>query len=433
VAIADARAASSGSAAAGADPHPPVALYVHFPFCLSICPYCDFVVYAGKAARGPASRIDALVRGLVAEVGLRTPAARSALDSVYLGGGTPSLMSGAQVDQLLDAIDRSFGIASGAEITIEANPGPADRGDLAGFRAAGVNRLSVGAQSMDQAELRVLGRRHSRADVVETLAAARRAGFDSISLDLLYDLPGQTTDLWHRTLADALALEPDHLSAYALGLDGASTDVRSNASDDHLPLRPGARRWRAEARRAQDDDRAAEMYELADELLGAAGFGWYELSNWARPGRGSRHNLAYWTGAAYEAVGPGAHAYDGALTRRWNAANLDGYLAALAGGVLPPGASERLDSATAAAERAILRLRTVEGVAVAQDGDPTLRTALAWGRSVGLLEPTAVGGLRLTLKGRLLSNELFVRLLPGVASEAGLTAAVARVSASTPG
>jgi oxygen-independent coproporphyrinogen-3 oxidase len=379
----------------------PVALYVHFPFCLSVCPYCDFVVVAGRATRGPGNRIAAFVDALEQEIVLRAPLAPTPLASVYFGGGTPSLMSPAQVEQLLTAAERAFGISNGAEITLEANPGPADRGDLAGFRAAGVNRLSIGAQSMVGAELKSLGRRHTPADVGDCVSAARRGGFANISLDLLYDVPGQTTDSWRHSLADALALAPDHLSAYALTLDADHADA------DVLPISRGAARWRERVRVEQDEDRTAEMYVVADELLGSAGFEWYEISNWARRGFESRHNLAYWTSVAWAAVGPGAHAFDGVLTRRWNAARLDGYLAALTAGRLPPGGVEHLDPATAQAERIVLCLRTAAGVPA---GDIPV-DALGWGRSYGLVEAVE-GHVRLTIKGRLLSNELFARLLP---------------------
>ena len=395
---------------AGSASYAPVALYVHVPFCLSICPYCDFVVYAGPAARGPRSRVDTTVDALLTEIRLRAPDRPNALGSVYLGGGTPSLLSAAQVGRLLAAIDGTFGIATGAEITLEANPAQADRGDLAGFRAAGVNRLSIGAQSVDDTELRRLGRRHTAADVVSAVAEGRRAGFDNLSLDLLYDVPGQTLASWEATLTAVLALQPEHLSAYALSLDDPDAEGLTGPNGDHLPLRTGARRWRQRAARGQDDGLAADCYALADELLAQAGLRWYEISNWSLPGRESRHNLGYWTGAAWEAVGPGAHAFDGRRTRRWNTARLDLYLAALSDGRVPPGGREVTDPARADAERAILRLRTAAGLSRGAS-ESVLQEALAWGRLHGLLEPADDGQLRLTLRGRLLSNELFVRLL----------------------
>jgi oxygen-independent coproporphyrinogen-3 oxidase len=391
-------------------PHPG-ALYVHFPFCLSICPYCDFVVFAGNAAQGRGSRIDAFVDAVLVEIERRARPG-SGLNSVYLGGGTPSLMTAKQVSRIMDAADRAFGIATGAEVTIEANPGPDERGDLPGFRAAGVNRLSIGAQSFQAAELKHLGRRHSAADIAAAVDSARSSGFENISLDLLYDVPGQTRESWQSTVTQALSLSPEHISAYALTLnDSASTA-------DHLPVSGGAARWRRRSEGEQDDERAADMYEAADSAFSAAGLEWYELSNWSRPARQSRHNLVYWTSEAWEAVGPGAHAFDGLRTRRWNAARLDSYLAPLGqmGDGLPPGGSDTADESTAAAERAILRLRTRGGLTADSAGSFT--PALAWARANGLVEPSDEGGVRLTMRGRMLSNEVFVRLLPAVASEA---------------
>jgi oxygen-independent coproporphyrinogen-3 oxidase len=379
----------------------PVALYVHFPFCVSICPYCDFVVYGGKEARGPSNRIADLVAALEVEINLRAVPG-SNLGSVYFGGGTPSLMSPAQVERLLAAADAAFGLAPDAEITIEANPGGGERGDLAGFRAAGVNRLSIGAQSLDENELKRLGRRHAPADIGATVRAARQAGFANISLDLLYDVPGQTIGSWRDTLAGTLALEPDHVSAYALTLEQPE-------GDDHLPLRRGAQAWRARAVAQQDADRAADMYEVADDAFAAAGLRWYELSNWSLPGKASRHNLAYWRGDAWEAAGPGAHSFDGELTRRWNAASLGTYLSALSTGHLPPGDSVTVDVTTAQVERAMLALRTGSGLVVGET--PGIETAIAWGTEESLLESDE-SVVRLTRKGRLLSNELFARLLP---------------------
>jgi oxygen-independent coproporphyrinogen-3 oxidase len=378
----------------------PVALYVHFPFCLSICPYCDFVVYAGSSARGPSSRIDDFVEAVITEITLRGTPVEGGLRSLYIGGGTPSLMASAQVGLLVQAADDAFGISQDAEVTIEVNPGPGERGNLAGFRAAGVNRISIGAQNFDAEELKRLGRRHKPADTRATVAAARDAGFDNVSLDLIYDVPGQTLDSWRATLVSALDLGPDHVSAYALDLTGAGE------TSDHLPASRGARQWRARAQREQDDDRAAQMYEIADDEFAAAGMPWYEISNWARPGRESRHNVAYWMGDAWTAVGPGAHAFDGDRTRRWNGANLDGYVAALSARRLPPSETVTADAADADAERLLLALRTSPGIAAA-----TTHPAVDWARENGLLELNG-DWLRLTRRGRLLSNEVFARLLP---------------------
>jgi putative oxygen-independent coproporphyrinogen III oxidase len=403
---------------AGTPPERPVALYVHFPFCLSICPYCDFVVAAGAAARGPTAQVARFVRALCREVALRAPDVDGVpLASVYLGGGTPSLMAPAQVEQLLQTVDEAFGMAGSAEVTLEVNPGPAERGDLAGFRTAGVNRLSIGAQSMNPDELRALGRRHSPKDVAATVAEARRAGFEDVSLDLLYDVPGQTLSSWATTLVEVLAMAPDHVSSYALTLDDPDAEGLTGPAGDHLPLRRGARGWRSRARAEQDEDRAAAMYLMAAERLSSAGLGWYEISNWARPGHESRHNLAYWNGVPWEAVGPGAHAFDGSLRRRWNAARLDAYADALEAGRLPPGGHEVVDEATAAADSMILQLRTSLGLPVAALADTACGGALEWGLEAGLLE-VVEARLRLSPDGRLLGGELFSRLLPERASRA---------------
>ena len=403
-------------------PAPPVALYVHVPFCVSVCPYCDFVVYGGAAARGPRSRVGAFVDALLVEVGLRADgldaavgSARPALESVYLGGGTPSLLSADALADLLALVRERFGTAAGAEITLEANPGPDERGDLVGFARAGVNRVSFGAQSLDDPELRRLGRRHTPTDVAEAVTAARQAGIDNVNVDLLYDVPSQTTASWAASLEAVLELRPDHVSLYALSLDDPDVEGLTGPLGDHLPTRSGARRWRAAAVREQDEDRAAGLYLDAGARLRAAGYRGYEISNWARPGRESRHNLAYWQRRPYEAVGPGAHAFDG-VTRRWNAARLDAYLSALtpttgASPQLPPGGAESIDARQAAAEAVILGLRLDTGVAVADANRPPLDDVLEWATALDLVRIAPVERVVLTARGRLLSNELFARLV----------------------
>jgi putative oxygen-independent coproporphyrinogen III oxidase len=403
-------------------PTPPVALYIHIPFCVSLCPYCDFVVFAGAAARGPRARVDAFLAALHTDLDLRADAldaafgtARPALETVYLGGGTPSLLPAAAVAGLLDAVRTRYGVAPGAEVTLEANPGPDERGDAVALRSAGVTRLSIGAQAMSAAGLRRLGRRHRVVDVVTAVADARAGGIDSVSLDLLYDVPDASLAAWIETLDAALALGPDHLSLYALTLDDPDAEGLTGPDGDHLPTTTGARRWRSEARPLQDEDRAAAQYHHAVHRLAEDGWRGYEISNWARPGHESRHNLVYWERRPYEAVGPGAHAFDG-VTRRWNAARLDGYLAALTpadGGAaaLPPGGSEALDPTTAAAESVILGLRTDRGVPLAASHEPPLDDVFGWALAAELIEVTAADRVVLTTRGRLLSNELFSRLV----------------------
>jgi putative oxygen-independent coproporphyrinogen III oxidase len=410
---------------------PPAALYVHVPFCVSICPYCDFVVFAGAAARGPRNRIDAFLEALETEIGLRADAAdeafgapsptttddvgpRRPLDTLYIGGGTPSLLPAEAIARLVELVRQRFGLAADAEVTLEANPGSDERGDAAALVRAGIGRLSIGAQSLDPAELRRLGRRHRPEDVADSVAAARGAGMGSVSLDLLYDVPSGSLDTWVASLDGALAVAPDHLSLYALTLDDPDAEGLTGPVGDHLPTTSGARRWRTAARRDQDDDLAATQYQHAVDRLAADGWRGYEISNWARPGHESRHNLAYWERRSYEAVGPGAHAFDG-VTRRWNAARLDAYRAALmppgvAPATLPPGGAEILDATTAAAETVVLGLRTDRGLPLTARDEPPLAAAYDWALDTGLL--TAIDDrIVLTTRGRLLSNELFSRLV----------------------
>ena len=408
-------AAEDPGDAARAVPEPPRSLYIHVPFCLSICPYCDFVVVAGSAARGPQNRIGAFVAALRAEIELRTLArpgpgprssagprnvppasdapqghtsegstppptpsyyseghrsgerrARPVLDTIYFGGGTPSLLPAEDIAGLIELVRARYGIAPGAEITLEANPGPDERGDAAALRHAGITRISYGAQAFDDIGLRKLGRRHRVRDIEAAVRAARDAGIESVNLDLLYDAPGQSVEGFEATLEAALALEPDHLSLYALTLDDPDAEGLTGPTGDHLPTTRGARALAGPRPDRPGRGPGRIQYEHAVGRLAAAGFDGYEISNWARPGHESRHNLAYWMRRPHEAIGPGAHAFDG-RTRRWNAARLDRYIAALVPGDgsashLPPGGEESIDEATAQAEAVILGLRLSLGV-----------------------------------------------------------------------
>jgi oxygen-independent coproporphyrinogen-3 oxidase len=400
-----------------------VALYVHIPFCVSLCPYCDFVVIAGSAARGPRNRIATFLSAVLVEIDLRADvldeafgapgtAGRPALETVYLGGGTPSLLAPADIERLLARVRERFGVTADAEITLEANPGPDERGDPAALRRAGVTRISFGAQSLDDTELRKLGRRHRGRHVADAVAGARAAGLGSVNVDLLYDIPDTDLRTWMATLDAVLAIEPDHLSLYALTLDDPDAEGLTGPTGDHLPVTRGARRWRDAVRPGQDEDRAAAQYHYATVALAEVGYRGYEISNWARPGHESRHNLMYWQRRPHEAVGPGAHAFDGA-TRRWNAGRLDGYVAALNAPepVLPPGGEVALDPATSIAEAVILGLRLDTGVPLATAHEPPLADAFGWALAAELLDVTPDERVVLTTRGRLLSNELFARLV----------------------
>ena len=242
----------------GVAPSPPVAMYVHVPFCISVCPYCDFVVLAGSAARGPRSRMGAFLAAVRTEIDLRADAAdarfgspgspaRPPLETLYIGGGTPSLVPPDELARLVELVASRFRLAAGAEITLEANPGADERGDPAAQRRAGINRLSLGAQSLDRGELRRLGRRHRPEDIPDSVAAAQAAAMPSVSLDLLYDIPDQSIGSWMTTLELVLALAPDHLSLYALTLDDPDSEGLTGPGGDHLPTSAGARRGRSRA------------------------------------------------------------------------------------------------------------------------------------------------------------------------------------------
>jgi coproporphyrinogen III oxidase-like Fe-S oxidoreductase len=336
---------------------------------------------------------------------------RAPLESLYLGGGTPSLLPEEALAGLIARVRDRFGLADGAEVTLECNPGADERGDARAAVQAGVTRFSIGVQSMNTAALRDLGRRHGPGDVVESVAAARAAGATSVSIDLLADLPDVSLESWQTSLSDAIALAPDHISVYALTLATEGADAGN--ADDRLATPAGALAWRTRAAAAQDEERGAEELELLDTALPAAGFNWYEISNWARAGHRSCHNQLYWERAAVEAVGPGAHAFDGAA-RRWNSANLDAWEASLHAGELPPGGVDApLSEHEAAAEGLVLSLRMSNGVLRDEVIRGGFSDALIWGERNGLLgeHPEDSARVQLTLRGRLLSNELFSRIV----------------------
>ena len=386
------------------------------------------MVIAGAAAFGPRSRMVGYLSAVEREIDLRAKAndvafgalgearasaERVPLETLYLGGGTPSLLSAEQLASLISRVRDRFGLVSGAEVTLECNPGADECGDFTAAVQAGVTRFSIGAQSMDVAALRELGRRHGPDDVAESIAAARAAGATSVSIDLLADLPGVSLASWADSLDAALTLHPDHISVYALTLAAGGADEGEGSVDDRLATPAGALAWRRRAAAEQDEERGAEELELLNTRLPAAGFNWYEISNWAREGHTSRHNRLYWERASVEAVGPGAHAFDG-TTRRWNSANLDAWEGALKSGVLPPGgAAAPISDRDAVAEGLVLSLRMSTGVdreAVVAAG---FAEALEWGEANWLLAPHPEDAARvqLTMRGRLLSNELFSRIV----------------------
>src|SRR6516225_5160803 len=331
----------------------PFGLYVHVPFCTTRCGYCDFNTYTaaelGGAPGSAAVSVGSYPGLAVTEIGLaRKVLAGEDLPvrTVFFGGGTPTLMPPAAFGHILRAIDAEFGLAPGAEVTTEANPESVDEAALAELRAQGVTRVSFGMQSAVPGVLAVLDRVHQPGRPARCAAWARAAGFGHVSLDLIYGTPGETDADWRRSLDAAVAAGPDHVSAYALTVEAGT--------------RLAARVRRGELA-APDDDVLADRYLAADEVLTAAGYGWYEISNWAA-GVAARcaHNMLYWTGGDWWGVGPGAHSHVGG-TRWWNVRHPAAYGARIAAGNSPGQAREVLSDAERQLERVILLLRLAEG------------------------------------------------------------------------
>jgi putative oxygen-independent coproporphyrinogen III oxidase len=370
-------------------------IYVHCPYCRTKCPYCDFNVAIHRE-----DRLSPFVAGLRAEIQRyaalpwagRVPAA-----SLFLGGGTPSLLPPEAVAAVLSDARLGLGLAPDAEVTLEANPEGLDVGRLRAFRAAGVTRLSLGVQSVDDALLRRLGRTHSAADAECAYYAARAAGFDDVSVDLLYACPGQDLGTWARTLDAVLAWDPEHLSAYALTLEPATPFGRR--PPEGLP----------------DEDLHVAQFDALVERAARAGLERYEISNFAKAGRRSRHNLGYWRRRDYVGVGPGAHGAFGALRYWTQRAEPRWRAAVLAGGWAIEG-WERLSARRVAAERLVLGLRLAEGVPReslerhlaegARSGTPGLARYLAAG-----LMAVRDGQVALTDRGVLVSDTIFAELV----------------------
>jgi putative oxygen-independent coproporphyrinogen III oxidase len=375
----------------------PFGVYVHVPFCRTRCGYCDFNTYtaaelgarAGQSAVSQATYPDVLAQEveLAAKV---LPATETPASTVFFGGGTPTLLAPKRLGDILRTIGESFGLADDAEVTVEANPETVGPAELEQLRAEGVNRLSFGMQSAVPHVLRVLDREHQPGRPLDCVRWAREAGFEHVSLDLIYGTPGESNDDWRRSLAAAIGAGPDHVSAYALIVeDGTRLAAKVRRGEIAAP----------------DDDAMADRYQIADEMLGAAGFTWYELSNWARqPGSSSRHNLLYWTGGEWWGFGPGAHSHVGGV-RWWNVKHPSAYAARLAQGQSPAAARERLTAAEQRMEEIMLRTRLAEGLPL------SLLTATALEEAERLVADElidksahAAGRLVLTLKGRLLAD-----------------------------
>jgi len=368
---------------------PAFGIYVHIPYCISRCPYCDFNTYVGIEDTAP-EYVDALLRE--ASSWAERAGAREA-GSIFIGGGTPSLLDPTLMRKLLDGLRATFRVSGDAEITIEANPETVDVERLRGFRSAGVNRISFGAQSFRADVLATLGRAHTAERTEAAVREARAAGFDNLNLDLIYGTPGESVDDWRLSLEKGISLEPEHLSAYALTIE-EGTAFGADIAAGRMP--------------APDDDDQAAKYELALDLLADAGYEHYEISNWAKPGRACRHNLVYWTQGEYAGLGAGAHGHLDAA-RVWNEKVPRTYIErapdAQAG-------EERLERAARLDEWLQLRLRLVGGLGV-EDAvrrlGRDLSPALKYLEGAGLV--TCIDGrARLTRRGLLLQSEVALRM-----------------------
>ncbi|GAA2470732.1 radical SAM family heme chaperone HemW [Streptomyces thermolineatus] len=374
----------------------PLGFYVHVPYCATRCGYCDFNTYTATELRGSGGALasrENYADALVEEVRL----ARKVLagddrpvSAVFVGGGTPTLLPAADLGRMLAAVRDEFGLADGAEVTTEANPESVDPAYLARLREAGFNRLSFGMQSARQHVLQVLDRRHTPGRPEACVAEARAAGFEHVNLDLIYGTPGESDDDWRASLDAAIAAGPDHVSAYALIVEEGTQLARRIRRGEVPPT---------------DDDVHADRYLIAEERLAAAGYSWYEVSNWATsPEARCRHNELYWTGGDWWGAGPGAHSHVGGV-RWWNVKHPAAYAQRLDAGKSPGAGRELLTDEDRRVERILLELRLASGAPLdllAPDGARAAARAVA----DGLLEPEpyADGRAVLTLRGRLLAD-----------------------------
>jgi oxygen-independent coproporphyrinogen-3 oxidase len=370
-------------------------IYIHIPFCRARCSYCDFATGAYEGALA-----EQYVRALEREIELFERAdAREEIDTIYFGGGTPSLLTHAQVSNILNAVRKRFRVRDDAEVTMEMNPGTVTLESARAFRAAGVNRASFGAQTFDDRELRRLGRTHTADDTRRTFETLRESGFDNVSFDLIAGLPRQTLDAWGRNLEEALALRPEHLSLYLLEVH------------EGTPLAAQIREGREPS---PDADLAAEMYRLISARTREAGYEQYEISNFCLPRRESRHNVKYWTGAPYYGFGCSAHSFDGRASRWSNERDARRYVELIEKTGAAVVEHTELDARERSAEALFLGLRLLSrGVDLAEHRALFRRDVLAeYAEDLARFDEagliTVEGNvLRLTPEGALLSNEVF--------------------------
>ena len=370
----------------------PFGVYVHVPFCTVRCGYCDFNTYTASELGGGASRAT-YADSAIEEVRLARKvlgAVDVPVETVFFGGGPPTLLPPRDLTRIVAAIDEEFGLVPGAEVTTEANPESVTAEDLRVLREGGINRVSFGMQSAVPHVLAVLDRTHDPERVPQVVSWAREAGFDQVSLDLIYGTPGESLADWQTSLDSALACEPDHLSAYALIVE-EGTALARQVRRGEVPM--------------TDDDDLADKYLAADESLERAGLGWYEVSNWSTSEQSRcRHNELYWTGADWWGVGPGAHSHVGGV-RWWNVKHPAAYAGRIGSGASPAQGRETLDEETRRVEQVLLGIRLRDGLPV-DVLDDSGRAALPAQVEDGLVDPDALerGNVVLTLRGRLLAD-----------------------------
>jgi putative oxygen-independent coproporphyrinogen III oxidase len=373
----------------------PFGFYVHVPFCTTRCGYCDFNTYTATelGARGahvsPATYAQLVIREIEFA---RKIIGAVPVSTVFFGGGTPTLLAPAAIGQILGAIDAEFGLAPGAEVTSEANPESVTQASLGELRVAGVTRMSFGMQSAVPEVLAVLDRVHQPGRPAQCVAWAKTAGFEHVSLDLIYGTPGESDADWARSVAKAVEAGPDHVSAYSLTVE-PGTRLAARVRRGELP--------------APDDDVLAARYVMADDMLTAAGYGWYEISNWAVSEQARcGHNVLYWTGGDWWGAGPGAHSHVGG-TRWWNVRHPAAYADRLSAGVSPGQAREVLSREEMHLEEIMLAIRLDSGCPVSLADAAGARAVLADGLAV-----LAGGNLVLTRRGRLLADTVVRALVP---------------------
>ena len=377
----------------------PFGVYLHVPFCSVRCGYCDFNTYTLTELGADGASVDTFADAAVRELRFAGEVVGDAgpVQTVFVGGGTPTMLAADDLVRMLDGVREVFGLAPGAEVTTEANPDSVTPEGLQRLADGGFTRVSVGMQSAVPHVLRVLERTHRPENVSRAVEAARAAGLHT-SVDLIYGTPGESLEDWRLSLETAIALEPDHVSAYALVVE-EGTKLAAQVRRGQVPA-------------PEDDDEAAK-YELADEVLAGAGYGWYEVSNWARsPGARCRHNEGYWADGNWWGVGPGAHSHVGGV-RWWNVKHPNAYAGRLAAGVSPAAGRETLTAEQRYDERVLLGVRLVEGLPLAELRDEG-RQAVAGLIADGLLEGTAAvraSAAVLTRQGRLLADTVVRRLL----------------------